>query len=613
MYFPSSNTPEYRQGNSDAHRVRPANFRAPALISHYAFWIYSARQDDRTNLRERIKTVIDNVIVQTAQRAKNHDANTCITPSIGGLDILFASFAEAGRFDVDPGAKRADRGLDLSRLNLGQRALFESDHRVVSLQFRWQGCDVTVRFEFMTEYFSVTTIAEIAACTIPGVLVDVARINAFDLENKEADIQARLFDVFWRAFSDQICPQQLLANDAFKHVFADFRGIVVANDALLDRAGNSAAIEALLPLLGSARTPQGYECSVSSMLDGQALHMTALGPQLTAYVDESRVPVTYLLAVASGLNRWQRGRLVDLIHTAETSRLAALRDLAALRGAGNSLAGMDHYTARARNAVSEHRHLAEGEPPTLDVAQCIDQAHGHFNAITKTFNEGAGTDYGLSYRVERSRYYVDRFKENVAGMSLARIEGYNKYDDFVQQRLGATFDYIDRLGRRYERAVGALSLLDGYHLTIQSNEIALSQKEIALSQKDEEAEEADVNKKTLEIQVVGDFVLFAALLPYYATALLEHLYGGEGRTATEHMEMFTALIWSAAFMVAIYRSIVDTPARKVGRAGVLLIAMWISIWTSAQALDWGARYWTSHGAEWCAFFSGWLAKLFPAF
>lgn len=613
MFFPSSNTAEYRLGNADAHRVRPANFRAPALISHHAFWIYAARQQDRPGERERVKKVIDRIILHTAAQAKQScDPDTYITPSIAGTDILFANVVHTRRFDGIPAYQNEDGILDLSQLNPGQRAVFESDHRVVSLQFKWMGCDVTIRFEFVTEYFSITTIAEVAACTVLAVPDLITRLQRFDLSDAGGTIKSALFEIFWRWFGYKVCPEGLLTDSAFSRVFADFRGVVLPSDRLLDRRDNGLPIEALLPLLGSARTPQGYECSVSYMLDGRALYMTALGPQLTAYADETRVPVTYLLAVGTATNRWQRGRLIDLIHTAGTSRLAALRDLAALRGAGNKLAGMDHFTARARAAVSEHRKLTTGQAPTLDVAQCINDAHAHFNEITENFNRQAQTDYGLLYRVERSRYYVARFRENTVLLSIEHVEGYNKYDDFVQQRLGGTFDFVDRLGHRYERAVSALSLLDGYHLTIQSNEIALSQKEIALSQADEEAEEAAVGKRTLGIQVVGEFVLFAVLLPYYTTALLGHFYE-EGAGGHRLMEIFTSIIWSLAFAVAIYRSREEQPLRRLTRAGWLLIAMWISIVALAWGLDWIAAHWDAAAAKAWPVLHAWLVKLRLAF
>jgi hypothetical protein len=614
MYFPFGNTAEYRQGNADAHRVRPANFRAPALISHQAFWIYCDRQQHRDRERQRAKHVVDDVILQTANQAKQlYDQNAYITPSIGGMDILFANFSYANRFLVDQSYRAEDGSLDLSRLNPAQRTLFESDHRVVSLQFKWRSCDVTLRFEFLTEYFSITTIAEIADCTVPGLRDRLVQLRDFDLGDAAGSIKNELFEIFWQNFTYDVGPQILLRDSVFSHIFADYRGVIVTNDRLLAKDTNSALIEVLLPLLGSPGSQQGYECSVSYMAGGGAIYMTTLGPQLSQYVDERRIPVTYLLAVGSATNRWQRGRLIDLIHTTGTSRLAALRDLAALRGAGNKLSGLDHFTTIARAAVSRHRQQIKGEEATPDVTTCINNAHAHFTEITKSFNEIAKADYGLLYRVERSRYYVARLQENAALLRIKRVEGYHKYDEFVEHRLGGTFDFIDRLGRRYERAVSALSLLDEYHLTIQSNEIALSQAEIALSQAEEEAEGAVINREILKIQLYADFVLFAFLLPYYAVGLLGHIYG-ETSAGVRQTKMLTYIIWTLAFGFAIYRTRTEDPLwQRVSLTVLLLILMWIFISESELALAWGAGTLGPFSGHWWQPFINWLARLVPVF
>jgi hypothetical protein len=117
---------------------------------------------------------------------------------------------------------------------------------------------------------------------------------------------------------------------------------------------------------------------------------------------------------------------------------------------------MDRYVAVARAAVSD----ANAD----DASAAIKVAHKRFSEITTSFNKSTEADYGLLYRVERSRYYVQRFRSTVAQMRILRVEGYQKYDQFVERRLGGSFDFINRLGRRYERAVSSLSLLDEYNL-----------------------------------------------------------------------------------------------------------------------------------------------------
>jgi len=162
--------------------------------------------------------------------------------------------------------------------------------------------------------------------------------------------------------------------------------------------------------------------------------------------------------------------------------------------------------------------------------------------------------------------------------------------------------------------VSAISLLDGYHLTIQSNEIALSQNEIALSQAEEEAEEAAASEKTLEIQIVGEFILIAALLPYYAIGLLAHIYEEADAGAHQRIRILTYLVWTVAFGIAIYRSRTeDRQWKRISRAVLLLMLMWIFIAASARALGWIAAHWEPAFRQVWPPLSGWLAKLPLAF
>jgi hypothetical protein len=66
--------------------------------------------------------------------------------------------------------------------------------------------------------------------------------------------------------------------------------------------------------------------------------------------------------------------------------------------------------------------------------------------------------------------------------------------------LGAAFDFINRLGIRYERAIQNLALLNQYYLTISANRIAK----------------------------LGEGVLFVVLVPYYGTHLLKDIRGDHG-------------------------------------------------------------------------------------
>jgi hypothetical protein len=412
-----------------------------------------------------------------------------------------------------------------------------------------------------------------------------------------------LFEWFWQSLTNDVCHRDMFTDIAFSHVFADFRGAVITRDALFQGATNGPLIESYLRFLGSLGSERlGYECSASYMLGGRALYMTALGPQIRESTDYRRIPVTYLLCVASGTNRWERGRLISLIHAAGTSRLAALRDLVGLRAAGNKLAALDHHAGIARAAVSQHRQMANPSPTAPNVTQCINNVHSHFNEITVTFNAAANADYGLLYRIERSRYYVARFEDNVSLMRISRVDGYHQYDEFVTQRLAGTFDFIDRLGRRYERAVSALSLLDSHHLSIQSNEIALSQQET-------EEEEINISDSIRKIQEYGEFILIAGLLPYYAVGLLAHIY--EGVRTHEQIRLLTYVVWTLFFGFAIYRTKREAPpATRLSQSAVIAVATLIAVSVAAAALFWMADTLPPLLHSWLLSISHWAVRQF---
>jgi hypothetical protein len=597
LYFPSTGS-EFRQSNADAHRVRPTDFRAPALISHQAFWIVIPSQKDRKQARDRVKRKLDCLILRIASRLKYNTDNADVTikPCVQGAAILFASTALPTCFV--PFANHIDDqgNFDEAKLETAQKDVLESDHRVVSLHFKWNACDITARFEFHTEYFTISTFAELASCDREDLRDAITRITEARLAREVDAIKELVYDSFWKDLSDHIC-QELMVDPIFTRIFADFRGVVIANDTVLGRDTGNNLIENLLPLLIPLWFEHPtYECSVSYMLGGRALYITSLGPQtperLTPRGSADRVPVTYLLCINGAINDWQRGRLVDLIHTAGVGRLASLKDLSALRKAGGELASLDHFTARARSAVSDQDTAA---------ASSIREAHRQFNKITTDFNTNTKADYGVLYRVERSRYYVARFQESAAQMRILPVVGYHKYDQFVQQRLGSTFDFIDRLGRRYERSVAAFALLDGYQLTISSNEIALRQQA-------NELVERGITNSIKKIQEYGEFALIAALIPYYVMGLLVHLY--EGSRNREYLVYLTYVVWSSTFGLAMYRRR-ETEQRSIKDgllwgAGALLFLVIGMSFTLPAIMD-GVSACVALASKWIAIGNKWIA------
>jgi hypothetical protein len=575
MLFPSTADPGYKRGNSDAHRVRPASCVPPALISHQAFWISHKDQAKRREERHRVKCEIDDLILEIAGWTKQrHQVQVRIDPLIEAANILFANISYPDHLSIIQNSLRDGR-LDEEKLTPAQRSVFESDHRVVSILFELNACILTIRFEFHTEYFSITTFAQIADPQQFGRRQQLEQLCSGQLQHNVEQIKRELYQDFWRDLTTAICPAGILKRPVFSRMFCDFRGIIISNDELLKRENTLRSAAEYFPVLSPiGLSDVEHECAACYMLGGRALYMTTLGLQVSQNSTGERDPVTYLLFVGQDTTIWQRGGLIDNLHSAGTCRLAALKDLSALRRAGGSLASLDSYTAAARSAVSEHR--GQTSPSDRITQDQIGRAQDYFSAITSEFNAEVDGNYGVLYRVERSRYYVGRFRENARQTRIVRFDRFQKYNEFVERRLGATFDFIDRLGRRYERGVSALALLDSYNLSIQSNEIASGQKKT-------EEREANISDSIWKIQEYGDFVLVAALLPYYLTGLIAHIYGEEDPASQEKITYFACTAWTIAFVVAMCRTTKEESLfSKIRRALYLAAVAWVGLYSFSK-------------------------------
>jgi hypothetical protein len=526
------NPPEYRQLNGGAHRRRATNLRVPALTWHLAFWIPASVNSDES--RREFKRTLDSFVLALCRTltgdndVKGIECYPCINDAI----VLFETIASKSTFQFNPDAVLSQRQSDIR----------DSDYPVVSLRFRWHGLTFTMRVELHTEYFSFTIFAELGTLEAPAFLELSTQFTSLknllaggDVSNAGAALSTYFYEDFWqRLFLKMFSRKRLTAyrhNSIFANIFADFRGIVLSNESTTfkfsDREDGHASWghEAEKKCRTLVTDISQYEYTTSYMLGKRALYMTALGPQRPAVPDDERIPLTYLLYVhqpadcsaMTPINKWQLGRLVDRIHLLGTVRLAALKNFSALRNAGITLSKLDRLTRIARDAVTEQ---------TSDAIQCIDDAHDHFNKITDTFSKETKTETeaetGLLYRIEQSRYYVEQFDTNVKTLRLSRIEGCQRYDVFVRRRLGATFDFIDRLGRRYERAINSLSMLDQNYLALRANKTGR----------------------------YADFALWAALVPYYLIGLIAHV-----PLVDETVAKLTITLSSCLFAIGSYRFI----------------------------------------------------------
>jgi hypothetical protein len=551
-------TLDYHELNAGAHRKPPKILTAPSLVRYLAFWTSFPEpgSDGKKSKRspDQIKKLLDGYILALCKAIDKEAAGLQLTPCISGICLLFDKVCHE--------TSRAE--AEISDLTRRQDDIFRSTARSVSLQFVWKKLDVTIRFEIYTEYFSISTFVELdktrekiksgsSYSDIEGlndniklVLGYVGAAEQSSDDDPAKEINKYCFHDFWDIFEKEILWN--VAKDEtfdpddeiFKQIFADFRGLVMSEQAVRfsdddffegnrPAAWGQEAKRKFLPLIQHRDRSHHtrYECAANYMLDGRALYMSTLGPQLPSMPAEKRIPVEFIVYAhqryndTTVVNKWQLGRLVSQIVLLGTLRLAALKDVKSLHAAGQLLGQLEEVTQAAREAITrteaEASAAKENRPSSSKQDQSVSsnleqkmedilsKAHERLNAVAGDFLNETGS--GLSYRIERSRFYVKQFDDNVKLLRIQRLEGAQPYDQFIRRRLGSEFDFIDRLGIRYERATRAMETLDQSHLATIQTKI------------DQDTNSIQVNIQ--RIQEWGEFALLAALVPYYVAHLLD--------------------------------------------------------------------------------------------
>ena len=539
---------DYHELNAGAHRKAPKNLKAPALVRHLAFWTDPNQYETGSpeDGSDQIKDALDTFIVTLCSELKGKGHDVELIPNISSFGLLFNNFYHKTLFCPVAGP-----------LTMRQYDIFKSISRAVLLKFKWQGLDIAIRFEIHTEHFSISTFVEFDKDRRGPPYSGLADLNfkiAEMLEYMETGdatlpkpINSYFFHDFWTAYEGDIFShasvEALMRGSVFQQIFADLRGFIVSEQAISFGAdadsfdGNKHpnwgpdAKKKFLPLIQSRESGERgrYECAVSYLLDGRALYMSTLGPQLPSMPMKERIPLEFIVYAHQRpqnsrtiVNKWQLGRLINQLLFLDTLRLCALKDVKLLYEAGRQLGLLDQRTQAARDAIASNDNR---------VIALIRDAHQRLDGITGDFLKKTGS--GLLYRIERSRYYVTQFEANMSPLRIRRIDGDQPYDQFIERRLGSEFDFIDRLGRRYERATRNMVTLHQNYLAITQNALVTKANRI-----DEEIH---------TIQEWGEFALLAALVPYYVAHLLDLIIAEKYVTTT------TVVIWTVSAAFAFYR------------------------------------------------------------
>jgi Protein of unknown function (DUF3422) len=94
-------------------------------------------------------------------------------------------------------------------------------------------------------------------------------------------------------------------------------------------------------------------------------------------------------------------------------------------------------------------------------AEKFEESFNKFNRLTKNADEPIKRD-GISFRIERSRFYVKAFERLIPDLRNKDLQGFQSYPNFVRRRYGASWDRIDRIGIRHERLAKRLDYLSNH-------------------------------------------------------------------------------------------------------------------------------------------------------
>jgi hypothetical protein len=565
--------PEYRRLQAGAHRRRVTPLGAPALIRHVAFWNPSQSQEAGGGTTQSRQFEPE----PAAFAKRGRDADDAI------VDLYRSLLAQSANADtyvsdvvtnshVADGDRQAlvlftrvvdDDGNDLTEVPQGVAA---DSYRSIKISFFWHGLKTIFSFELHTEYLCLTVIIDASRRlpfteirrlgARPGPIFEKVRdkLKAFRDVGSASTKQCHAWhDFFYHVIWNSLAREALepLARHSLGKKFIDFRGVVVGTDREeaegrriappFVREQSVRGTGERAPLCDpksfdnlwkfvTCTQPKDTEFTLSRFLDKHAFYATALGSQLQSLSDRVPRPLYYLL-YEDTLNPWQLGRLIYRVHRAGMARIAAIMHFEQLRTANQIVTEVESKLENVIFADSDEEGETENEEVRSrnKLRQKYEEAEARLADLSRLTLDGT-----LEYRIERSRYYVEQFFTVAKSLRIERVSGYQQYMEFVVQRLGPVFEYIDSLGRRYQRVqkdrallLGRIQALDSYY------------QEQAVSR----------------AQQIADFALSCVLIPYYVAAVLSHAVVGL---------FHPQLVWiGAAFFGLVMLLLIRLPRRYI--------------------------------------------------
>jgi len=229
------------------------------------------------------------------------------------------------------------------------------------------------------------------------------------------------------------------------------------------------------------------------MLSWRTLYVSALGSDfMVNYSDESRsrndevpsgflspaersesdqysslpprpTPFRYLFLTKYQPHRQQIGRIVARVNAMGTMRLFALKDWSVIKDADAHIRMQGLELDRVTTAWSHKRKviddkfsalgrrlsLDDEDKKYIEISQLTKEIEGDLITIAAQLDKiGVCAIGGLHYRINRSSYYIDEFRNLIDTLQIGIIDSWNSYFSFIKLGLQPAFDYIKTAGMR---------------------------------------------------------------------------------------------------------------------------------------------------------------------
>jgi hypothetical protein len=558
--------PEYPRLLAGAHRRRPVPLGGPALVRHVAFWRpppppVMSKGEAGTQGQDEWEKEDPPAITDRAIRADEWIAeiyrNLKRLEEIPGPAPMISKVTSNSEVDVNGVPVVVLFRCAMNRDTGVTRAspVRPDSYRTIKIAFVWRGMPTTLSFELHTEFLTLTGAIDLSCeRSPPQIEIDRQRFGPvfasthdklMQFENMDGrsldqceELHEFVYYEIWNSFSRDILEAARSHTNDLGTKFIDFRGLVLsaapdknrvrirppfarpddARDTGKER-GPLCRIGEFDKLWSFIRCTQleDTEFTISRFLGNRAFYATALGSQQRAMLEGVGRPLCYLL-YEDTINSWQLGRLIYRIHRAGTARIAAIVHFDELRNANHVLTEVERELETANallaGAPSQSAATDDGSGFRIELRESYKSVEERLGAIS-----GLQLDGTLESRIERSRYYVKQFTSATDGLRIRRVSGFQRYDEFVLQRLGPVFAYIDSLGRRYTRVQNDRVILLG---RIQSYDAQFNQETVARAQR------------------LADLALSCVLIPYYGGYVISH--------AIPDILAEDGWIWTAAFL-----------------------------------------------------------------